>query len=222
MIGEAVLPVDRQPEVAMPRRIQRRVSRLLLLILAGSLTVNLVGLDWGLPYMWHTDEKTGNAVEMNTRRSLDPQYFINPHLHLYAIAGIVRVAYAIFPGHMQFHHAAMLPMTNPDHPDRPLQFWAMRLSRGFSALAAVVGVFVIYRIGRKHFGEAEGLLAAAFLAVTMGYVELAHYATPESLLFVLVLLVLASFDAVLVSGRRRDYLVAGALIGLALSTKYTV
>lgn len=217
-----MLPTDNQPAIHIRRDVVRRSRPLLLLILAGSLTANLVGIDWGLPYMWHTDEKTGNAVEMNSRGSLNPQYFINPHLHLYAVAGIVRIAYAIFPGHMQFHHAGMLPLTAPDHPDRPLQMWGMRLTRGLSALLAVVGVFVMYRIGRKHFGDAAGLLGAAFLAVTMGYVELAHYATPESLLFVIVLLALASFDGVMAHGRRRDYLLAGALVGLALATKYTV
>lgn len=201
---------------------RRLRTPLLVVILVANLAANLVGIDWGLPYHWHTDEKTFNGVDMISRRSLDPQYFINPHLHLYAVAAVVGAAYAMFPGHMHFEWSRIVPLTNPNHPDRPLQFWAMRLTRGLSALFAVATVFVMYRIGRKHFGEATGLLAAAFLAVTMGFVELAHYATPESLLFLLALLALASFDRVLVHGRRRDYLLAGAAIGLALSTKYTV
>jgi hypothetical protein len=204
------------------KALRHRAKFLLALILVANLAANLVGIDWGLPYHWHTDEKTFNAVDMNYRGSLDPQYFINPHLHLYALAAVVKGAYAIFPGHMHFEYARIVPLTDPNHPHRALQFWTMRLTRGLSALFAVATVFLMYRIGRKHFGEATGLLAAAFLAMTMGFVELAHYATPEAMLFFLVLLALASLDRVLERGRLRDYALAGAAIGLALSTKYTV
>jgi len=195
---------------------------LLALILLGSLAANLVGIDWGLPFHWHTDEKTFNAVEMINRRSLDPQYFINPHLHLYALTAVVWAVHAVVPGHMHFEWSREVALTNPNHPNRRLQFWAMRASRALSALFAVATVFVMYRIGRRHFGEPTGLLAAAFLAMTMGFVELAHYATPESLLFLVVMVALASFEGVMARGRTRDYLLAGALVGLALTTKYTV
>jgi hypothetical protein len=55
----------------------------------------------------------------------------------------------------------------------------------------------------------------------MGLVNLAHFATPESLLFLLMVLTLFACDRVASDGRARDYALAGLFAGLAFATKYT-
>jgi len=101
----------------------------------------------------------------------------------------------------------------------------------------VLLVWLLWIRGRAAFDAATGLLAAACLSVTMGLANLAHFATPETTLFFLVLAALSSFERLGVKPgsdrgqpwvrRRADagltpYLISGALIGLACSTKYTV
>jgi hypothetical protein len=56
----------------------------------------------------------------------------------------------------------------------------------------------------------------------MGFVDFAHFAEVESLLFLVMLWALSTYDEVIVGGRTRDYLLAGVATGLAFSTKYTV
>ncbi len=156
------------------------------------------------------------------QHTLDPDYFINPHLHIYAMALVVKLAYLLNPGHtvmLSMHR--IWPLLDPSNPGRAIQFMAMRGSRMLSAVFALGTIATVFAIGRRHFGESTGLLAAAFLAVTMGLVNLAHFATPESLLFLLMFLCLMACDRLATTGRTRDYAIVGLFAGLAFATKYT-
>ncbi|HWT46435.1 MAG TPA: glycosyltransferase family 39 protein, partial [Vicinamibacterales bacterium] len=162
---------------------------LLAAILAGNFTLSVLGIDWGLPYLWHTDEKIDPAVHMIHNGTLDPDYFINPHLHIYAMAAVVDLAYRLNPGHtVMLTGYRIAPLLDPSNPGRRIQFMAIRGSRILSALFALGTILTVFAIGRRHFGEATALLGSALLAVTMGLVNLAHFATPESLLFLLMFL----------------------------------
>ena len=70
---------------------------ILLLILIGNFAFDAIGLDWGLPYLWHSDEKVKPANDMIAGRTLNPHYFINPTLHIYAVAVALSAACAIRP-----------------------------------------------------------------------------------------------------------------------------
>ena len=172
------------------------VTRLLLsLILVVTLSCAVVGLDWGLPYNWHADEKVNLAASMIDRHSLDPGYFVNPTLHAYLVLAVVRVAYAVHPGtfvpsDVRWHVLS----TKRNAPNRAVTFLAYRLARLLSAAFAVLLVWLLWIRGRAAFDPATGLLAAAFLSVTMGLANLAHFATPETTLFCLVLAALGSME----------------------------
>jgi Dolichyl-phosphate-mannose-protein mannosyltransferase len=175
-----------------------------------------------LPYQWHPDEKIVVADTMVRERTLEPPHFINPSLHAYATYAAVRLAYAIEPRMgIRYRTAGTIELTDPTHPDRPLQFLAFRLSRLLSVIFQLVTVSLLYRIARAHFDETAGLVAAWFGAVTMGLVNMAHFATGESMLFMLCLWALWRFSRVADRGTWRDYALAGLATGLACSTKYT-
>jgi hypothetical protein len=199
------------------------------LILAVTLTAAIVGIDWGLPYNWHADEKVNLAASMIDRHTLNPNYFVNPTLHAYLVLAAVRTAYAVHPGtfvpsDIRWH----ILSTKRNAPNRAVTFLAYRLARLLSAVFAALLVWLLWILGRGAFDAGVGLLAAAFLSVTMGLANLAHFATPETTLFFLVLAALGSLQRLAdVSRPGSDrgvspYVVAGALIGLACSTKYTV
>ena len=182
----------------------------------------MTGLDWGLPYQWHTDEKVTQALNVLRSPRWDPDYFINPHLHIYLVAATFKIALAIDGGHSVGQTLPeIVPMLDATSPARREQFLAMRLARGLSVLFGLLTVILVFALGRRHWDEDTGLLAAAFAAVTMGLVNVWHFATPEALLFLLMLAALGLFDMVIARGATRDYVLAGVCIGLACSTKYT-
>lgn len=198
-------------------------TRLLLggiLLLAVALRVH--GLDWGLPYLWHPDEKLHIVGLMIHNQSLDPHHFINPSFHLYQVWGAVQLAYWWHPGQslvVSLHR--ILPLSDSSHPGRAVQFLAARLSRGVSVAWSVATVGLLFWMGRRTFGTRVGLLAAAGGAVTMGFTNLAHFGTPESVMFLLCLATLAACERMAVRGDWQAYALAGALLGCAVSTKFT-
>jgi hypothetical protein len=200
----------------------RRTVWWLSAILLLSATLGIRGLDWGLPYQWHPDEKIMVADTMVRERTLEPPHFINPSLHAYATYAAVRLAYALEPRMgIRYRTEGNVGLTDPNSPDRPLQFMAFRLSRLLSVLFQLVTVYLLYWIGRYCVVETTGVIAAWFGAVTMGLVNMAHFATGESMLFMLCLWALWRFSRVADRGTWRDYALAGVATGLACSTKYT-
>ncbi len=191
-------------------------------ILVVAVALRLQGLDWGLPYLWHPDEKLHIVGLMLHNQTLDPHHFINPSFHLYQVWMAVRLAYWWHPGQylvVSLHR--ILPLSDPAHPGRAVQMLAARLSRGVSVAWSVALVGVLYWMGRRTFGTRVGLLAAAGAAVTMGLTNLAHFGTPESVMFLMCLLTLAACERIATRGHWRDYALAGFLLGCAVSTKFT-
>jgi hypothetical protein len=155
-------------------------------------------------------------------RSLAPEHFINPSLHAYTTYVAVRLAYALAPRQaLRYQLAANAEVTNPDHPDRPILFLAFRLARLFSLICQLATVLLIFGIARHAVDETTGFVAAWFAAVTMGFVNMAHFATGESLLFLLSTWALWRCSYLAERGWWRDYALAGLAMGLACSTKYT-
>jgi len=194
----------------------------LALIVASQLAFSIIGIDWGLPYLWHTDEKFDQVVFMISDRKLDPDYFVNPHLEIYTLAGVVAVAYVLHPHHVfELGLKHIVPLTWTRHPGRSFQFLVARVGRGLSVVLSMLTILVVYRLGRRDFGETEGLLASAFLASTMGFINMAHFATVEPMLLLMVVCALGAYTSIVQSDSVRAYAVAGIFTGLAFSTKYT-
>ena len=160
---------------------------------------------------------------MIERHTANPGFFVDPTLHLYVVTAVVRGAYAVYPGtfvpsDVRWHVLS----TRRNAPNRAITFLAYRLARSISVMFALATVWLLWRRGRAAFDDTTGLVAAGCLALTMGLANLAHFATPETMLFFIVLAALGSFESIAESPTRGRYAIAGALVGLACSTKYTV
>ena len=109
-------------------------------------------------------------------------------------------------GRIEFHHLAAV-------------------GRALTALVDVGTVLLTFALGRRLYGVAVGLLAAAFLAVTVLHIQLAHFFASDPYLTFFV--VAALYALVLAHGattaaRRRGYLLlAAAAGGLAVGSKFT-
>jgi hypothetical protein len=218
-IGGIELSARRVPSAGSP---SRQTVAWLGLILLLSAALGIRGIDWGLPYQWHPDEKVQLADAMVRDRTLAPRSFINPSLHAYTTYLAVRLAYAIAPRQaLTYRLDAHIELTDPQHPGRPIHFLTFRIARSFSVIFQLLTVLLVFRIARHVADDTTGLLAAWFTAASMGLVNMAHFATSESLLFLLCVWALWRFQYVAERGRSRDYALAGLATGLACSTKYT-
>src|SRR5262249_5182992 len=81
--------------------------------------------------------------------------------------------------------------------------------------AALASLLLAYELGRSLFGAATGLLAGLILGSTAMFCASAHFANPDALLNVSVLLTLLIFWRGFASSGRWWFVPAGAAAGLA-------
>lgn len=196
------------------------------LITAYALALRLVGAGRGLPYLHEWDEwfQVPPVIRMVLNHTLNPGIFIYGSLYYYLLLPVVYLhsLYLRALGVMKSVNDIVLM-----HPLVPGYGWYINFpsfylwARAFTALLGAATVYLTYRLGRAAFGRTVGLLAAALLAVAPGavyYSDTARVDVPEACLTTAALL--AGLN-VIRRGRRWDYLVAGLLAGLAMSTKQT-
>ncbi len=196
------------------------------LITAYALALRLAGVGRGLPYLHEWDEwfQVPPVIRMILDHTLNPGIFIYGSLYYYLLVPVIYL-------HFLYLHALGVMKSMDDivlaHPLVPGYGWYINVpsfylwARAFTALFGAATVYLTYRLGRAAFGRTVGLLAAAVLAVAPGavyYADTARVDVPEACLTTAALL---AGLAVMRRGGVRDYLVAGLLAGLAMSTKQT-
>ncbi len=179
-------------------------------ILAGALGLRLWGIKQGLPYAYNSDENdhfARKAIAMFGEGGLNPHYFANPPALTYLLHGIYLVWWG---GGTAARRALAL------HPSE-----VYLLGRVAVALLGVLAVWLLYFVGRRLFGRAVALLAAALEAVAFLPVFYGHLVLNDAATLAPLTLALLGAAGVLRRGRRRDYALAGLGLGLGCATKYT-
>ncbi len=159
----------------------------LALILAVSLALRLYNVNWDEFQHAHPDERwiTMVAVEMRPPRTLSealnprlsplnplydpdekaPRSFAYGHFPLYILTTLAwllaALGKALFPG-------SFLPLL-------PSYDYINLLGRVLSALFDTGTVGLVYLVGKRLYGEKVGLWGAAFVALTVSHIQLAHY-----------------------------------------------
>jgi Dolichyl-phosphate-mannose-protein mannosyltransferase len=182
------------------------IPRPLWAILALSLTLNLWGIWFGLPDSWHPDELVSRSVAMARQFTLIPSSYLYGSMHYYLMLAVIVPTYLV---------TELLSL--PVDMQKTAVYLAAR------ALSAVMGsgcVIMTYLVGRSLFNQQAALVAALLLAISIGLVNLSHFATVDvPMLFWMMAAYLMS-ARVLNGGYARDYLLAGAFAGMAAGTKY--
>ncbi len=93
------------------------------------------------------------------------------------------------------------------------------VGRALSALADLGSLVLVYLIGRRLYGEATGLLAAGFFAVTAFLIQQAHFFTVDSTACFFTMLVAYFSVRASETGGWADFSVAGVGVGLAAASK---
>ncbi len=198
---------------AMPRRIAP-VPVALTSILALSLGLRLWGIGSGLPAVYNLDEYAHfvpGAVRISGA-SLNPHYFQNPPALTYLLHVVFSVAYGI-PG-LPLHGSMQAALDG----DPTTLYVIARVVTAVLGVGAVAGVFVA---ARRLYGDAVGLVAAALLGVTFLPVFYSHFALNDVPTLLPLALGLVGVAGITTKGRRVDYVLAGAGVGVATATKYT-
>ncbi len=94
--------------------------------------------------------------------------------------------------------------------------------RTLAALADVGSVWLLYLIGRRMYGKWTGILAAALTTFAVIHIQHAHFYRPEPFTVLASLSALWAMLRFVDSGRARDGVLLGVLVGLAMAPKVSV
>jgi 4-amino-4-deoxy-L-arabinose transferase-like glycosyltransferase len=95
-----------------------------------------------------------------------------------------------------------------------------RIARYLSAAAGIAGVLMIFRIGRRLFGQTTALAAAALLSLAFLHVRDSHFGVTDVPMTFMVLVAFLFIVRLSESGETRDLIAAGVAAGLATSTSH--
>lgn len=185
-----------------------RIRLLLGALLTGSFALRLVGIDHGLPQVYNPDEELHFVPQAAAAADgdLNPGYFQNPSALTYLLAIVLRVVYI------------GQDVTEKLAADPGEVFW---VSRVVVAALATVLVYLVYRLGRRLYGAAAGLIAGALLGFAFLPVFYSHQALNDIVTLIPVTLAIWASLRAYEDGRLADFALAGAMVGLAAGTKYS-
>ncbi len=209
--------------------VRKSVLILLCITLFVGGILRFYGIEWAVPrqpywrYHYQDEGFTLGLILRMEPDNLNPHYFINPTFHYYTLLLSVKIASAI--GYIQPFALPVRtnnigqPLNKVSLPDYARMFYVGRI---ISIVQGVLLIFLVFLIGRNLYSAAVGLLAAALTAVLPTLVFQSHIFVVDAP-GVFWLIVAFWF---LTSGIRKPgdvlwYGVAGILIGIAVSTKYT-
>ena len=216
----AAMTMPRQSvgEEQLGRRWALAFSTTFALVLCAAVALRAYGLAFGLPFLYDFDEPTfsDRAFLMIQTGDFNPHWFGHPgtttiySLALaYALYGLVGIAAGWFAS----------------WPDVIQQYWwdpsgFILIGRAVIAAFGILMVVLTYAVARRVTGRWTALIAMVIVAVAPLTVEYSRIIRPDSQLAVIILACLWFAMSYSDSGRTRDLLLAGAMLGLGMATKY--
>lgn len=178
--------------------------------------VRFYGLDFGLPHTQARPDET-HIIEA-ARLMLSgrwPKFYDYPWLYI-AVLSVLYVGYYVWGAAAGwFDSLAAMVASWP-------AYWPpfFLISRAFSAACGTLTVLVVYRLARRLWGEAAGLVAALFMALAFIHVRDSHFGTTDIALTLFIVASVAWLTEAHLSGSQRTFALAGALGGLGAAIKY--
>lgn len=191
----------------------------LLAVLTLAAWMRLVGVAWGLPYLYDLDEPyfVVPAFKVLASRDLNPHWFGHPGtttIYSNTIAFGLEGARALVAGDIE--RASNLGQVFWSEPSR---FYL--IARLVAVLFGVGTVALTYRLARRFLDVPAALAAALLLAVAPLHVEYSQIARTDAQHVFLITLFTLFCVRLAQEKRLTDYVWAGATLGLAIACKYT-
>ena len=197
-------------------------------LLAGVLGVNLAltlhGITWALPDRWSFDEQVVYSLRLLASGSpLTVTNAIHPQLYNFflAIAFVPYLAFLWIVGAplSAIRAAAGTSWNQLAHQFPDVATSLYLVARLSSVALGLLSIVIVFRLGRRVKSRRAGLIAAAVLAVSMGFISTNHLAKHTSLVVFLVLLVTDLAVTAYMTGRARYLRGAAFCAGLAATAK---
>jgi 4-amino-4-deoxy-L-arabinose transferase-like glycosyltransferase len=169
-----------------------------------------------LPELFHPDEPAYVLQALAVGRGLpNGLTFANPPLFKYLLLAEYAMTYVVQRAGGAAHSPA--EFVEQFRADPSLLYLIARLT---SAVAGVLTALATAALAAVVANHRAGLLAGVLCAVAYLLVREAHFGVDDTLVTLLVTFGLVACVHVYKVGRRRDYLAAGILAGLAFTAKY--
>lgn len=203
--------------------LSRSAKKILLLIFAFTLCLRLPAFFWGLPSTtgtlatYHPDEQINfYSMERWQPRKLrfppgDALYWGS--FHLYLLGGTMGIA--TLTGYVS-RQARSYYKEDLSRADR-----LYRVARLLSVFFGLLAVGLAWRVGRRLFGETEGIIAALLAAWVPVQVVATTYAKVDCMILFWGLLIISASALLLTSVTKKQIVLVGLACGLAAATKYT-
>lgn len=193
------------------KRLLKGIALLALLGLALFLRLHLM---WDEGYLFHPDERQIYIIAdslsfpwppdwgllFSPSSPWNPGFFAYGSLPIYLLRICANLAGLIRPG---------LDTLNDIH----------LVGRALSALFDAGAIYLVYRLGHKLYNDWVGLLAAAFVTLSVLHIQLSHFYTVDTLLTFFVILVVSTAVDLARRPTLGRGLWLGVTFGLALATK---
>ena len=152
---------------------------------------------------------------MGARQSIDPLIYIYPTAYMYILAGLYGVLYisgtviGIFSNTGDFAIRYLI--------DPSLFYLAGRVA---NILFSLLTVLILYVRSQKLFGETTARFAAFYPLSGYYYIQFSRFAVSDTLLILFSTLAILTLLETYRSASRKNYLLSGFFIGLAIGMKY--
>lgn len=186
-------------------------------VIAVGAVLRLLGLAYGLPAVFNSDEPHLVSLAVSFGRgSLRPEILKYPTLFPYLLFASYGVFFLLWSG---FGIARGVAEFGRYFAWNPTPFYL--IGRSLSAAASLVALLPVYRAARTWMGEHGAVCAAGLLAVSPTVITAAHAVKPETLMFCCAAFAWWFSARYVAEGRRRNLVLAGVAAGLSLSSQYT-
>lgn len=190
----------------------------LLILIICALIVRVVGINYGLPFLYHDDEPIiVNYALAYGSGDFNPHFFnISPSLSyiLFFCYGIWFVLGKLLGAFKNISDFAYLYLNNPT-----AFYLTGRIL--FGLICGTSSVAAIYALGRKYFSKTAGLVSAFLLGFCFLHVRDSHYLYFDVPLTLFVIIFFIKLFDVFETKRRKDYVLIGIFFALAASIKYS-
>jgi tetratricopeptide (TPR) repeat protein len=186
-----------------------------------ALVLRVWALDFGLPSWLHPDEFSFVFLPLNFYGGdLNPHFFTYPTFHYYLLS-LVYLAYFLWENVFGAGHSFEQFIALNYFWDRSQLMGSARLLSALYGAGTVVWVALLARrVAGGGAARFAGLAAGALLAVGVVHLRQSYLAGVDAAMTFYFVGAVWAAVRLLASDRLRDYLLAGALVGLAAACKY--
>jgi len=207
----------------MKRVIGEKVLIIIIFIIA--LFLRVWGLNYDLPYIYHPDEPYYINISQTIFKSgdLNPHFFNYPSLFFYinALAYIPYYLIGKFMGVFRTPNDILPPISLAMGVTRAQMPTTVLLGRAVTILFGVGTVYLVYLAGNQITNRAMvGILSALMLAVSPTNVWHSRLITPDTFVTFFAIATFLASVRIYQQGETFQYVVAGVLAGLTISSKY--